>query len=237
MRNLGIGVLPHVTNALLVTSIFSAGNTYTYCATRSLYGLALEGRAPKFLTRCTKTGVPYFCFAVVICFPFLSFLSVSNGSAKVLTWLINLITAGGVIDYIVMSVTYIFFYNACKAQGIDRKTFPYYGYFQPYCAWIGAVWMTLIMLFFGYSSFTPFVSDSFFSNYVMVGVAPILFVFWKLIKRTKFVKPHEADLIWERPIIDAYEETFTSPPVGFWVEVLQLFGLFRKRKDIRRDSI
>lgn len=28
MQNMGIGVLPHVTNALLVTSIFSAGNSY-----------------------------------------------------------------------------------------------------------------------------------------------------------------------------------------------------------------
>jgi len=28
MQNLGIGVLPHITNALLVTSIFSAGNSY-----------------------------------------------------------------------------------------------------------------------------------------------------------------------------------------------------------------
>lgn len=30
MQNLGIGVLPHLTNALLVTSIFSAGNSYVY---------------------------------------------------------------------------------------------------------------------------------------------------------------------------------------------------------------
>jgi amino acid transporter len=28
MQNMGIGVLPHITNALLVTSIFSAGNSY-----------------------------------------------------------------------------------------------------------------------------------------------------------------------------------------------------------------
>jgi amino acid transporter len=28
MQNMGIGVLPHFTNALLVTSIFSAGNSY-----------------------------------------------------------------------------------------------------------------------------------------------------------------------------------------------------------------
>lgn len=50
MINLGIDGLPHLVNTLLITSIFSAGNTLAYCATRSLYGLALEGRAPRILT-------------------------------------------------------------------------------------------------------------------------------------------------------------------------------------------
>src|SRR5262249_23714442 len=58
MQNLGIHVLPHITNAFMVTSIYSAGNTYTYCATRSLYGLAPEGRAPQILTKCTANGIP-----------------------------------------------------------------------------------------------------------------------------------------------------------------------------------
>lgn len=137
MKNMGIEVFPHIVNALLVTSIFSAGNTYTYCATRSLYGLALEGRAPKFLRYCTKKGVPVWCFCIVMIFPILSFLQVSNGSSKVLGWLINLVTAGGVINYIVMTITYIFFYRATQAQGIDRKSFPYTGWFQPYSAYIG----------------------------------------------------------------------------------------------------
>ena len=52
MQNLGVGGLPNFFNSLLVTSIFSAGNTYTYCSTRSLYGLALDGRAPAFLKYC-----------------------------------------------------------------------------------------------------------------------------------------------------------------------------------------
>ena len=79
-------------NALLVTSIFSAGNTYTYAATRSLYGMALDGRAPKALTYCTKKGVPLVCFGITMVFPFLSFLQVSSGSQKVLGWLINLVS-------------------------------------------------------------------------------------------------------------------------------------------------
>ena len=49
MNNLKISGLPSLVNALLMTSIFSAGNTYTYCGTRSLYSMALEGKAPRFL--------------------------------------------------------------------------------------------------------------------------------------------------------------------------------------------
>lgn len=61
----------------------------------------------------------------------------------------------------------------------------------------------------------------------MVIVAPVLFVFWKLLKRTKFVRSADADLVWERPIVDAYEASFISPPVGFWTEMLQLVGFRR----------
>jgi len=107
MRNLGITGLPHLTNALLCTSIFSAGNAYTYYGSRSLYSLALEGHAPKFLRKCTKAGVPMYCLMVTSLFPFLGFLNVSSGSAKVLTWFTNIITAAQIIDYSKNNLLYI----------------------------------------------------------------------------------------------------------------------------------
>jgi yeast amino acid transporter len=70
----------------------------------------------------------------------------------------------------------------------------------------------------------------------MLILAPITFTSWKLIKRTSFIKPAEADLVWERPIVDAYEESFFSPPLGFWTELVQLCGVNRKKKD-RQSSI
>jgi amino acid transporter len=239
MQNLAVPVLPHVTNALLITCIFSAGNAYTYCATRTLYGLALDGRAPKILRKCSRNGVPIYCFCVVMLFPFLSFLQVSNGSNKVLTWLVNLITAGGLIDFIVICVTYLAFYRACKTQGIDRKTLPYCGWFQPYSAWIALVALVCVVFVYGYSVFLPghWKIDDFFSYYTMVGVAPVLYVGWKMIKRTDVVSSHEADLLWEAPIIDAYESSFTSPPVGFWTEMLQLVGIKRKTQIDERNTV
>lgn len=123
-----------------------------------------------------------------------------------------------------MTTTYIFFYRAVKAQGIDRNTLPYTGWFQPYGAWFALVFEVVVVFCYGYASFLPWDISGFFSSYTMVGVAPVLYCFWKLLKRTKVVKPLEADLVWDRPVIDAYEDTFLSPPVGFWREMLQLFS-------------
>ncbi|KZF26115.1 general amino acid permease AGP2 [Xylona heveae TC161] len=230
MHNMRISVLPHLTNALMVTSIFSAGNTNVYAATRTLYGLSLEGQAPKFLRKCTNNGIPIYCFCVVMFFPLLSFLQISSGSAQVITWLANITEAAQLIDYIVMCITYLCFYQALKAQGIDRRTLPYVGWFQPYCAWIGLVGMIFTVCTYGYTTFLPGWWDvgTFFSYYTMVFVGVITFAGWKVVKRTKFVRPHEADLVWERPKIDAYEAAFTEKHVSFWVELQQMMGFKRK---------
>lgn len=92
MNRLGITVLPDIVNALVLTAAFSAGNSYVYCASRSLFGLALEGKAPKVFTRCNRNGVPVYCVLLVLLLSLLSFLQVSNGSAKVLQWLVNLVS-------------------------------------------------------------------------------------------------------------------------------------------------
>lgn len=146
----------------------------------------------------------------------------------------------GLIDFLVMCITYIFFYRACKAQGLDRSQLPYRGYFQPYCAWIAAVWLFVVTCMYGYDCYLPWSVSSFFSQYTMQIFIPPLYLIWKFIKKTKIVKPHEADLVWERPIIDAYEATFTEPPVGFWHEIGQLIGFKRKKgghNQRRRSSL
>lgn len=231
MSNMQINGLPHVVNALLLTSIFSAGNMLTYCATRSLYGLALEKRAPSIFKR-TWRGVPIYAFAMTMCFPFLSFLQVSNNSAQVINWLVSLITAGALIDYLVICVTFLNFYKAMKVQGFDRKSLPYVGYFQPYCAWIGIVALTLILLFYGYAAFGPFTVEAFFQNYTMQLLAPILYFGWKLLKRSKIVKPAELDLVWIAPQLREYEATLPDDMPGFWMEIGQMFGIKRSKKPV-----
>lgn len=92
MIRLGIPILPHIVNAMVLSSALSAGNSYVYCASRSLFGLALEGKAPKIFTKCTRNGVPIYCVAAVLLISLLSFLQVSNSAAVVLSWFVSLVS-------------------------------------------------------------------------------------------------------------------------------------------------
>lgn len=71
----------------------------------------------------------------------------------------------------------------------------------------------------------------------MLIVAPISYTFWKFYQKAKLVKPQELDLVCQRPIVDAYEATFISPPVGFWTECIKMIGFKRNKVDDHRNSI
>ncbi|KAF9484673.1 general amino acid permease AGP2 [Pholiota conissans] len=213
MIHLGIPVLPHIVNALILTAVFSAGNSYVFCASRTLFGLALEGKAPRFLTRCTASGVPIYCVGVTLAISLLSFLQVSNNSAVVLQWFINLVTASQLLNYAIISFTYIRFHRALKVQGISRDTLPHKSFWQPFCAYY-AFTGTLIMAFVGgYIVFVPGHWDvpSFLFSYAMIGIIPVLFVYWKIRYRSSWQKLATMTFFErERMIIDQYEEEIKS---------------------------
>ncbi len=155
MNRLRIRVLPDIVNALVLASAFSAGNSYVYCASRSLFGLALEGKAPRVFARCTRQGVPVYSVLLVLAISLLSFLQVSNSAAVVLQWFVNLVTASQLINFSVMTFTFIRWKKACEAQGLDRNTLPYKSLCQPWAAWY-ALCGTFVMTFVGgYTVFLP----------------------------------------------------------------------------------
>ncbi|KAI1455443.1 amino acid permease/ SLC12A domain-containing protein [Annulohypoxylon moriforme] len=214
MNRLGIPVLPHIINAMVLTAAFSAGNSYVYCASRSLYGLALEGKAPKFLTRCTGRGVPIYCVLIVLIIALLAFLQVSQNAAVVLSWFVSLVTASQLINFSVMCVTYICFHRALKVQGISRDTLPYKGILQPYAAYF-ALFSTFVMTFIGgYTVFLPGKWDvpTFLFSYTMIGVCPLLFIGWKVVHKTKFHRPHDVDLHRDVAAVEDYTNKFIPAP-------------------------
>ena len=102
MIRLKIQVLPHIVNALVLTSAFSAGLSYLYCSSRALLGLALEGKAPRIFTRTTRNGVPVYAVCFVLLIALLAFLQLGQTAATVLSWFVSIITASQLINFSAM---------------------------------------------------------------------------------------------------------------------------------------
>ena len=205
MNNLGIAVLPHIVNAIILSSAFSAGNSYTYCSSRALYGLAERGFVPRIFKKCTSTGVPIYCVGVSMCFSLLSLLQLGNGAATALDYMVNLCTGAQLLNYGFMAIIYYKFYVACQAQGLDRSTFPYTAWCEPYFIIISGIFIWIMIGVKGYTTFKPFSVDNFLFNYIMIFISAFIYVAWKLIKRTKFIKPEDADLITGIEAIEEHE--------------------------------
>ncbi|KAF4460826.1 amino acid permease [Fusarium albosuccineum] len=230
MNRLGINVLPHIVNAMVLLSAFSAGNSYVYCASRSLYGLALEGKAPRFMTTCTRTGVPIYCVVFVLLIALLSFLQLSNNTAIVLEWFVSLVTASQLINFSCICVTYLCFRRALKAQGISRDSLPYKARCMPFAAYYGLAGTFIMTFVGGYTVFLPFegywnVPDFLFS-YTSIGLFPVLYIGWKLIHRTKIHKPEEVDLLRNLDEVEEYERNYVpTPSTSLFSRILdKLFG-------------
>lgn len=58
MERLGIAGLGSVINAGIMISLLSAGNALLFSATRTLHGMAVDDKAPKVFSHCTKNGIP-----------------------------------------------------------------------------------------------------------------------------------------------------------------------------------
>lgn len=221
MTSLGIKVLPHIVNVLILTSIISAGNSSLYSASRVLYRLALEGQAPKLFRKVTKRGVPIYCCVVVLLLCGLAYLSVSNNTNNVLTWFLNVETAAMAITYIFICISYLQFRRGCIAQGIDMKSLPYYSRWLPYLTWHSLFWLTLMLWVSGYTVFLKDNWDfqSFVFSYFMIPFFIVFFVAHKLYHKTKFVTPQNMDLVsglQELAEEDEYWEA--NPPKLNWFD-------------------
>ena len=121
---MGIPVLPHIINAVLLTSAWSCGLELCFAASRCLYSLALNGNAPRVF-KTLRNGVPIYCVALIVAVSLLSFMSVSNSAATVFSWIVNLVGSGQLLIYGLFHIIYIRWYHAMKAQGYDRSNLPW----------------------------------------------------------------------------------------------------------------
>lgn len=149
----GIKFLPAILNACILIFVFSAANSDLYIASRTLFGLAHEGKAPRFFTYTDKRGVPIYALALSVAFCLLAFLGVNTASYTVFGYFVNLVTMFGLLTWISILVSHIFFVNARRAQNIPNSALAYVAPLGKWGSFGALVFCCLIALFKGFALF------------------------------------------------------------------------------------
>ncbi|KAI0321690.1 amino acid permease [Amylostereum chailletii] len=212
IQSSGIKVLPHIINACLLSSAWSAASSDMYTSSRALYGLSISGNAPSVFSRITRTGLPVYAIMVSTAFALLSYMGVSAGSGKVFGWFTAMTSIAGLMTWFGISVTYIRFYAGLKAHNIDRSTLPFSSRLQPFAAWYCAISCIVVCLFSGFAVFLKdnWNTATFVTSYLPLALFPIFYVGAKLWTRVPAVSAQNMDFYTGIAEIEA--DMYDEPP-------------------------
>lgn len=215
IANARISGLNHVINACILIFVMSAANSDLYICSRTIYGLAVAGYAPKFFAKTNRMGVPYYGILLGFLFCCLAFMTVDSSSGEIFTYFVNMVSLTGLITWACILLLHMRFMKALKAQGFDRKRdLAYRSPLQPYGTYVAFGVTVFIILIKNYTVFLSglggFPYKTFITGYIVLPVFFIAYIGYKLVHKTKFLRAHEIDLNTYRDVVDVEEEKFQA---------------------------
>lgn len=213
----GIKALPGLLNACILLFVFSASNSDLYIASRTLYGIAREGKAPRIFAWTDKRGVPVFALALSAAFSLLAFMNVADDSKVVFGYFVNLVTIFGLLTWISILISHIYFVRARRAQGIPDSELAYTAPLG-IAGSIGALAFCILIAIF--KSFNVFVHSpktygnfdykNFITGYLGIPLYLIMIFGYKFTHRNSSIRPQDVDLHSGKDAIDREEEEFVA---------------------------
>ncbi|ESZ91145.1 putative amino acid permease [Sclerotinia borealis F-4128] len=193
-------------NAVILTSVISAGNHALFAGTRLLYALSVDQHAPQFLGQLNRNRVPWVAVLVTSAISGLCFGASFIGAGQLWSWLQNLVGVSNQLAWIAIGVTSIRFRGALEQQG-KTHLLPFKNWTYPWGPWICVLANVVIVLVQGWSSFSPrFSAVDFVSYYVELPVMAIMWLGWKWYKGTRVVGYAEMDLETDVHVVGGEED-------------------------------
>lgn len=198
-KKAGLALAASVMNAVILSSVLSAGNSGLYASSRVLFGLAKEGKAPRIFARLNRRGIPIYALLLTAAVGMLAFLSSFFGDGLVYNWLLNASGMCGFITWLGIAVCHYRFRKAYVAQGRSLSDLPYRARWFPF----GPLFAFLLCAIVIAGQSLSFISDGSIdwmgltASYIGL---PLVFVLWfgyKWIKKTKVIPLTECDLQYD----------------------------------------
>lgn len=115
------GIIANVLNIVVLTAALSVYNSSVYSNSRTLYGLAVQRNAPRFLRKLNKHHVPVAAIAVSAAFAAICVVINKAIPDEAFEYLMSLVVSALIINWIMISLTHLFFRRAKKKEGTKTK--------------------------------------------------------------------------------------------------------------------
>lgn len=191
----GIAFAASLMNAIILSSLLSAGNSSLYASTRMLYSMAKAGQAPRIFAKLNHRGVPVAGMILTCAIGTLAFLASFFGDGLVYIWLMNAIGITGFIFWLGISISHYRFRKALILQGHSLDKLPYRAKWFP----IGPIFATacglIVILAQNFQAFLAEQIDwgSIVAAYLGIPFFLCLWFGYKYIRKTKIVKLEEIE--------------------------------------------
>lgn len=185
-------------NAVILTSVISAANHALFAGSRLMYTLAVDGYAPKVLGNLNRFQIPWIAVLCTSTISGLCFGASYIGAGQLWTWLQNIVGVSNQLSWICIGLASLRFRAGLKAQGLEHLL-PFKNWTYPVGPILAVGLNSVLVLVQGWSCFSPtFSGVDFVSFYIEIPIMLVMIVFWKLFKRTRFVRLHEMDFVTDR---------------------------------------
>lgn len=195
-ENLGITFAASVMNAIILTAMLSAGNSGLYAASRMLYQLAVDGKAPQFFARVNTRGIPIYALLATLAVGSLAFLASFFGDGVVYIWLLNASGMSGFIAWLGIAISHYRFRKAYIAQGRDIKDLPYVAPLYPFGPLFAFTVCMIVVIGQNYAAFMGGTIDWYgiLVSYIGLPLFALLWFGYKIKHKTKIVPLDQCDL-------------------------------------------
>lgn len=174
---------------VILVAILSAANSSMYTATRTLWHIAQEKNAPKFLARTSKHGIPISALIASTLISAVVFLSSRFGEGQIFMWLLNISSLTGFIAWFGIALCHYRFRKAYLAQGKKLSHLPYCAKGFPFGPLFA---LSLSLLVVAGQQLDAFIFkninlDSLIGAYIGLPTFLIFYLGFKFYKRTKLI--------------------------------------------------
>lgn len=198
----GIAGAASIMNAIILTSVLSAGNSGMYASSRMLYSMAKEGMAPKLFGKINKRGVPINALILTTIIASACFLTGIYAESTVYVWLVAASGLAGFIAWVGIALCHYRFRKAFVYQNKDLNLLKYKAILYPFGPILALIMCVIIILGQGYSCIKPSGIDvqGLISSYIGIPLFIALYIGYKIKYKTKVVPLDDVDLSFSEDV-------------------------------------